>query len=104
MTDGRVLLKMTYRHLSLADKKRHFVKCMHYLDVKNNILISKIDELRQHGCKHKDLEFYQLIKALKVELKAGRALREGYRKKIRRIKETIKNKNRVLFNGGFNVR
>jgi hypothetical protein len=92
-------MKLAHPKLSLKEKHLFYLIEMELMDVENNKLKRHIRWLSSESDQVKDRCFYKHIADLKEKLQVGRELREKYRSKVRRLKETIKNEHRHLNNG-----
>lgn len=80
--------------LSLSDKRHFYIVQLNELDALNRDLKDRICTLSSHSNLPKNNAFLSLISRLKRLVEANCQLREQYRLRVRRLKGTIKEKNR----------
>ena len=92
-------MKTPHPKLSLKDKHTFYLEQMKKLDDEKKLLKNHIRWLSSESDQVKDSDFYRYIAEQKEILKQKQVLREKYRLIVRRLKETIKNKNRHVNSG-----
>ncbi len=92
------MVKNAPRMLSLKSKHHFYVSQLKQLDEVNRILKDRIRLLSSNSPIEKDAAFLALIKRFKIRVEKNCQLREKYRLRVRRLKGTIKEKNRHDFN------
>lgn len=87
-------LKTPPPYYSVEDKRQFYITQMNALDDVNNKLRERIRRMSSDSHERKDNDFHTRRMTYVNQLEAGRILREAYRMRVRRLKETQKNINR----------
>ncbi len=75
-------------------KHKYYVALLKILDSHNNKIRCKIKEIFSESSDPKDVDFFECLDYYKCQLKVGLAQRATVRQRIRRLKESMRNKNR----------